>query len=261
AVGAPKEVTMNLPGFDVKVPPNHNGSRTRPYIRVALQFDGLVVRNGKAEMVKAGADQGKVRITYLIPKGTRLADGAFKYRWDGGPKIGTAGAEKDIADLKRVQPRLNSDLKLLLYLKASAQGLVFDRVDAPAPKFDLGLPGLPKPFAGLQPQFKDVSGALTKQIQSEFKKVGAALKLADKFASYGKKSLLKTVQAGNTKITALNSLSIQGGKLVALVSLPPAYKGPPYAAELKKVIAKLKSPEVKAKFAKVKKVSVKSAKR
>jgi hypothetical protein len=255
AAGAVQPVTMKLPALDVKVPPENNGSRTRPYIKVAVKFGDFDLQPGKAEILKGkGADQGKIRLEYLVRKSARLCEGSFKYRWDGAPKIGTSQEEKSIPDMGAVRAKLGSDLKDFLYLRATPKGLVFDRFEAPAVKLDLGMPSLPRGFAPLAPQFKMVSNPLRDQIQSEFKKVVGSFAGVDKLSSYGKKSLLKQLRSDRGLVKQVDALSIRAGQLGAQVT-EQVYKVPAeYPKEVKKVLARLNSRETKDKFAQVKKL-------
>ena len=225
AVGAPKEITQNVPGIKIpKFPSKAKGGTTDPYVRVDLSPGSFEIDFGKARVLTSGKDKDKIELSFRVKKGAKLLQGGIRYKWNGG---------KEQSLGKNFSPQLTSDLTGKVLLRTSGHGLEVDRVDIGALKLSTGTPKLSGVLAPLQ----TIVDSLAKNVKSEagkfVKRIGVekALEEMTQQSLRGLTALLQEnpVQHGFESIAGVLGMDIENGRIRVRVN-GKVYSGPSLAS-------------------------------
>ena len=209
AVGAPREASVPVPGFAVKV--GGAGGAFDPYLKTSLTSGPFSVNWGSASLIKTGSDAGRIMVRYSIGKGSRLGRAQFKFKWNG--------PETSVADFS---PTLASGFDGRIYFKTAGHGLEVDRLTFGTISLDLNLPGgIPSNLPGISDLVKQLTNQMQDGLRGLIKEMGWARAL-DPLKTFPAQSLLKELRSqesafGLEQISSVQQLTVQGGKLAAQV--------------------------------------------
>src|SRR5436309_1115968 len=81
AVGAPSAVHSDLAQISLKV--GGNGGALDPYIRCRVTPGDFNIQMGDTEIVRNGADRDRIKVSFVVQRGSRLGHASLGLRWNG----------------------------------------------------------------------------------------------------------------------------------------------------------------------------------
>ncbi len=158
AVGAPKEIELDVADVDFKV--GGNGGAFDPYVRLRFVPGPAKLEWSTVSVVKSGEHKDRIQLKFEIDKGTRL--GALKVTWKWN------GPEQTVADIK---PYLGKKFGGSIYFKVDGMALIPDGLTVGNMDVDLQLPKpLREAIDALKDAVADASKKATKELEKLFEK-------------------------------------------------------------------------------------------
>ena len=228
-LGVTQRLTAKAPGVTLKVPSHHDGSATKPYIKVNLVLGPFEIALKGSEVLKSGDDRGKVKTTFSIEQGTKLGKAALCYKWDG-KVLGATGASEKVLEMD-FSPQLNETLAGGLYFKIDGKRLRFDRAYLTGLKLKPETPKLPLALKLLQQHVEQLFYSLEHTLQEALAKLDFG-RLLEPCLSKGHTLLCKTLgteavgQDGVVAVDAVERLNVDKEATLGAEVKVTCYEGP-----------------------------------